>query len=37
MLIGSKRLRESLDIDRGQAFHQRVSEVCVMYLPQLLL
>ena len=27
MAIGSKTLRESLDIDIVQAFHQRVSEV----------
>ena len=27
MIIGSKTLHESLDIDIGQAFHQRVSEV----------
>ena len=27
MIIGSKTLRESLDIDIVQAFHQRVSEV----------
>ena len=27
MIIGSKKLRESLDIDIVQAFHQQVSEV----------
>ena len=27
MIIGSKTLRENLDIDTVQAFHQRVSQV----------